>query len=206
MVQRGALSHRRASASTEARRTRRGGSSIPLADIRAGRTLLCHRHGPGIGMSPASGSVLLRGCVTGAGDPAGIGQNGPPLCGRPTYAGDRQPRQIFRPAGGGRRGVVFRAPRTGIGVPRPQRSRQVDDDEEWIAGFLAPTSGTAEICGHDIRDRPVAAKRCLGYLPGRARRPIRRHDAAAEDIDFVAHIRGFSGKRGAAAGRAARSR
>jgi ABC-2 type transport system ATP-binding protein len=34
-----------------------------------------------------------------------------------------------------------------------------------IAGFIAPTSGTASICGHDIGTDPLAAKACLGYLP-----------------------------------------
>ena len=31
-----------------------------------------------------------------------------------------------------------------------------------ITGFIPPTAGTAEICGHDIIKDPVGAKRCLG--------------------------------------------
>lgn len=34
-----------------------------------------------------------------------------------------------------------------------------------IAGFVAPTSGTALVCGEDIRVNPVAAKRRIGYVP-----------------------------------------
>ena len=37
-----------------------------------------------------------------------------------------------------------------------------------ITGFLPPTSGTATVCGHDVRDNPVAAKKCIGYLPENA--------------------------------------
>ncbi|MBS0576046.1 MAG: ABC transporter ATP-binding protein [Proteobacteria bacterium] len=34
-----------------------------------------------------------------------------------------------------------------------------------LAGFLAPSSGSARICGHDVAAAPLAARRCLGYLP-----------------------------------------
>ncbi len=33
---------------------------------------------------------------------------------------------------------------------------------KMITGFVAPTSGTAIVCGHDIAREPIAAKRCLG--------------------------------------------
>ena len=33
---------------------------------------------------------------------------------------------------------------------------------KMITGFLAPTSGTAVICGHDIQQQPLAAKRRIG--------------------------------------------
>lgn len=36
---------------------------------------------------------------------------------------------------------------------------------KMICGFLAPTAGTAVICGHDVLEQPIAAKRVLGYLP-----------------------------------------
>ena len=34
-----------------------------------------------------------------------------------------------------------------------------------ITGFLPATSGTAIVCGKDIRINPIGAKRKLGYLP-----------------------------------------
>jgi len=34
-----------------------------------------------------------------------------------------------------------------------------------LAGFLAPTSGRASICGFDVVAQPLQAKRVLGYLP-----------------------------------------
>lgn len=34
-----------------------------------------------------------------------------------------------------------------------------------ITGYLAPTSGQVLINGHDIVEEPVAAKKCIGYLP-----------------------------------------
>src|SRR5204862_6334255 len=62
-------------------------------------------------------------------------------------------------------GVSFTVPRgevlgflgpTGAGKSTPKKK---------IAGFLTPTAGTAVVCGDDILDRPLAAKRHLGYLP-----------------------------------------
>ena len=34
-----------------------------------------------------------------------------------------------------------------------------------ITGFLAPTSGNASICGHDLAEDGIAARARLGYLP-----------------------------------------
>ncbi|WP_263053767.1 ATP-binding cassette domain-containing protein [Defluviicoccus vanus] len=34
-----------------------------------------------------------------------------------------------------------------------------------IGGFFEPTAGSVRICGHDIVQDPLAARRCLGYLP-----------------------------------------
>jgi ABC-2 type transport system ATP-binding protein len=65
---------------------------------------------------------------------------------------------------------------------------------KMIAGFLAPTAGTAVVCGHDIQLRPIAAKRQLGYLPEGA--PAYPDMTVGAFLSFVAQIRGF---RGAAA-------
>jgi gliding motility-associated transport system ATP-binding protein len=62
---------------------------------------------------------------------------------------------------------------------------------KMITGFLAPTAGTAVVCGHDIQTEPLAAKRRIGYLPEGA--PAYPDMTAAEFLDFIAHIRGFRG-------------
>ena len=62
---------------------------------------------------------------------------------------------------------------------------------KMITGFLAPTAGTAIICGDDIATQPIAAKRHIGYLPEGA--PAYPDMTPADFLDFIAHIRGFSG-------------
>jgi ABC-2 type transport system ATP-binding protein len=62
---------------------------------------------------------------------------------------------------------------------------------KMITGFLAPTSGTAVICGADIIEAPIAAKRHLGYLPEGA--PAYPDMTPAAFLNFIAQIRGFSG-------------
>lgn len=60
-----------------------------------------------------------------------------------------------------------------------------------IAGFLPPSGGTAEICGHDILQDPVGAKRCLGYLPENA--PCYHAMTVTEFLTFTAEVRGYGG-------------
>ncbi len=60
-----------------------------------------------------------------------------------------------------------------------------------ITGFIPPTSGTAEICGHDIIKDPVGAKSELGYLPEAA--PSYRAMTVTDFLTFIAKIRGFQG-------------
>src|SRR6516162_1564242 len=62
---------------------------------------------------------------------------------------------------------------------------------KMITGFLAPTSGTAIVCGHDITTKPIAAKKCIGYLPEGA--PAYPDMTPADFLAFIAHIRGFGG-------------
>ena len=61
-----------------------------------------------------------------------------------------------------------------------------------ITGFIPPTSGSAVICGHDITTAPVAAKRCIGYLPENA--PSYRTMTVTDFLTFIGKIRGFEGK------------
>ena len=60
-----------------------------------------------------------------------------------------------------------------------------------IAGFIAPSSGSVSVCGHDIEKTAVAAKSCMGYLPEGA--PSYGEMTVAEFLEFVADIRGLTG-------------
>jgi len=60
-----------------------------------------------------------------------------------------------------------------------------------ITGFIPPTAGTAVICGHDIQSDPVAAKRCIGYLPENA--PSYHTMNVTDFLTFIGRIRGFEG-------------
>ncbi len=58
-----------------------------------------------------------------------------------------------------------------------------------LAGFMTPTSGTARICGDDVVDRPVAAKRHLGFLPEGA--PTYPEMTVTGFLEFCGRARGF---------------
>src|SRR5215469_14608467 len=62
---------------------------------------------------------------------------------------------------------------------------------KMITGFLAPSAGTAVVCGADITEDPIAAKRQIGYLPEGA--PSYPDMTPPAFLQFVAHIRGFRG-------------
>ncbi len=62
---------------------------------------------------------------------------------------------------------------------------------KMIAGFLAPTSGTATVCGHDVVADPIAAKAAIGYLPEGA--PAYPEMTPASFLDFIAQLRGLDG-------------
>jgi len=62
---------------------------------------------------------------------------------------------------------------------------------KMITGFLAPTRGTAAICGIDMIDRPIEAKRHVGYLPEGA--PGYFDMTPSGFLAFVARVRGFDG-------------
>ncbi|HEV2538772.1 MAG TPA: ABC transporter ATP-binding protein [Frateuria sp.] len=56
-----------------------------------------------------------------------------------------------------------------------------------IAGFLAPTAGTARVCGHDVQREPLKAKRALGYLPEGA--PSYGEMTVREFLTFILRVR-----------------
>ncbi len=63
---------------------------------------------------------------------------------------------------------------------------------KMATGFVSPTAGTAEICGHDILDEPIAAQQRIGYLPEGA--PLYADMSASALLGFVASVRGLEGK------------
>ena len=62
---------------------------------------------------------------------------------------------------------------------------------KMITGFLRPTSGTASICGFDVLDHPIDAKKRLGYLPEGA--PLYPDMTPVGFLRFIAEARGLSG-------------
>ncbi|MED5396343.1 MAG: ATP-binding cassette domain-containing protein [Pseudomonadota bacterium] len=60
-----------------------------------------------------------------------------------------------------------------------------------ITGFLPATSGTVEVCGFDVGEKPVEVQKRLGYLPEGA--PAYGDMTPASFLDFVAQVRGYRG-------------
>ncbi len=74
---------------------------------------------------------------------------------------------------------------------------------KMIAGFLAPTTGSVRVCGCDVQEDTLAARRLIGYLPEGA--PGYGDMTVLEFLRFIAEVRGFAGAareaaRGARAG------
>jgi ABC-2 type transport system ATP-binding protein len=61
-----------------------------------------------------------------------------------------------------------------------------------ITGFLPPTSGTAVVGGDDIITKSLSARKRIGYLPENA--PVYPDMSVVGFLDFIAEIRGFSGR------------
>ena len=64
---------------------------------------------------------------------------------------------------------------------------------KMVTGFVAPSSGSATICGHDIQTDTLAAQRRIGYLPEGA--PLYAEMTPRQFFDFVADIRQLSGNK-----------
>lgn len=62
---------------------------------------------------------------------------------------------------------------------------------KMITGFVAPTSGTARVCGHDVQTDALAARARLGYLPEGA--PCYAEMTPGAFLEFIADIRGLEG-------------
>ena len=62
---------------------------------------------------------------------------------------------------------------------------------KMIAGYLVPSAGRAQICGHDVETDTIAAQAKLGYLPEGA--PAYGDMTPRQFLSFIAQVRGFSG-------------
>ncbi|HEY1707786.1 MAG TPA: ABC transporter ATP-binding protein [Rhizomicrobium sp.] len=63
---------------------------------------------------------------------------------------------------------------------------------KMITGYLAPTSGTVKVCGHDIDTDSIAAQTEIGYLPEGA--PAYGEMTPRQFLAFIAEVRGFKGE------------
>jgi gliding motility-associated transport system ATP-binding protein len=60
-----------------------------------------------------------------------------------------------------------------------------------IAGFLVPTSGQVTVCGYDVENQPIEARRKIGYLPEGA--PAYPEMTPLSFLRFVADVREMRG-------------
>jgi ABC-2 type transport system ATP-binding protein len=88
-------------------------------------------------------------------------------------------------------GISFRAePGEVLGFLGPNGAGK-STTMRMIAGFLAPSEGTAKVCGHDVQDDAMAARRALGYLPEGA--PLYAEMTPRGLLGFIADLRGLRG-------------
>jgi ABC-2 type transport system ATP-binding protein len=64
---------------------------------------------------------------------------------------------------------------------------------KMATGFLTPGSGRVRVCGIDLAEDPLGAKRQLGYLPEGA--PAWPDMTPASFLEFIARIRGLEGDK-----------
>lgn len=59
-----------------------------------------------------------------------------------------------------------------------------------LTGFMAPTSGTAKICGFDVFESPIEVKKRIGYLPETP--PVYLDMSVQDYLQFVAELKGVA--------------
>jgi ABC-2 type transport system ATP-binding protein len=64
---------------------------------------------------------------------------------------------------------------------------------KMVTGFVAPSSGSVSVCGHDIATDALAARRKLGYLPEGA--PCYPEMTPKSFLEFIADIRELTGAK-----------
>ncbi len=63
-----------------------------------------------------------------------------------------------------------------------------------ITGYIPPTSGEVFVAGLDMLEKPIEAKRCIGYLPENA--PLYSDLTVESFLSFIAEMRGLRGAAG----------
>ena len=67
-----------------------------------------------------------------------------------------------------------------------------------ITGFIPPSAGTVSVGGYDIGEKPIEAKRLMGYLPENA--PAYTDMTVIGFLNFAAEIRGIERREQEASG------
>jgi ABC-2 type transport system ATP-binding protein len=62
-----------------------------------------------------------------------------------------------------------------------------------LVGYLAPTSGSVRVNGHDVVDEPLLARRSIGYMPESA--PLYPEMRVHEYLGFRAELKGIERRR-----------
>jgi ABC-2 type transport system ATP-binding protein len=62
---------------------------------------------------------------------------------------------------------------------------------KMLTGFVAPSAGSASVCGHDVQDETLAVQKRLGYLPEGA--PCYAEMTPSSFLNFVADVRELTG-------------
>src|SRR5262245_43351600 len=60
---------------------------------------------------------------------------------------------------------------------------------KMLTCFIAPTTGTAKVAGHDVFDESLQVRQRIGYLPEDT--PIYRDMTVLEFLEFAAEMRGM---------------
>jgi ABC-2 type transport system ATP-binding protein len=60
-----------------------------------------------------------------------------------------------------------------------------------ITGYIPPTAGTVKVGGNDVTEKPIEAKRLIGYLPESA--PLYTDMTVEGFLGFCAEVRGMTG-------------
>jgi ABC-2 type transport system ATP-binding protein len=61
-----------------------------------------------------------------------------------------------------------------------------------LTGYIAPSSGTVEVAGHDLATEAFALRHMIGYVPEDA--PIYAHMRVREFLRFIARLKGLDGR------------